>query len=80
MTEMGQIDKNDTFKDLGKDSPSPVGYKKIWVHLVNDVKHDEHHKARLVADGNLTDIPSESVYSGVIRNKLETWDTGNGNT
>ena len=27
--EMGQIDEYDIFKDLGKDSPSPVGYNKI---------------------------------------------------
>jgi hypothetical protein len=33
----------------GKD-PLPNGYKKICVHLVNDVKHDGQHKARCVAD------------------------------
>ena len=55
--EMGQIDEYDIFKDLGKDSSSPVGYNKIWVHLVYDANHDGRHKARLVSDGNLTDIP-----------------------
>ena len=30
------------------------------------MKHDGKHKARLVANGHLTDIPVESVYSGVI--------------
>jgi Reverse transcriptase (RNA-dependent DNA polymerase) len=43
-----------------------MGYKKIQVHLIFDVKHDGRHKARLVADGHLTDIPLESVCSGVV--------------
>ena len=36
------------------------------VHMVFDVKHDGRHKARLVADGHLTQTPVESVYSGVV--------------
>ena len=53
-----------------------------------DVKHDECHKARLGADGHLTNTPVESVYYGVVSlhvihllvfivdiNKMETWDT-----
>ena len=28
--------------------------------------YDGRHKARLVADGHLTDIPTESVYSAVV--------------
>ena len=31
-----------------------------------DVKHDGRHKARLVADGHLTDVPLDSVYSGLV--------------
>jgi len=62
--EMTQLDDYSTFKDVGKVIPD--GYKKIRVHLVYDVKHDGRHKARLVADGHLTDIPLESVYSGVV--------------
>jgi len=59
---------------------------------VFDVKHDGRHKACLVADGHLTDIPLESVYSGVVSlhglrivlflaelNHLETWATDIGN-
>ena len=61
---MGQLYEYDTFKDLGKHFLLPVGYKNIQVHLVYDVKHDGHQKARLVADGHLTDIKVESVYSG----------------
>ena len=30
------------------------------------MKHDGRHKARLVADGHLTDIPLNSVYAGVV--------------
>ena len=61
-TDMGQLDEYDTFKDLVKDSPLPVLYKKIRVHLVYGVKHDGHHKARSVDDGHLTDVPVEIVY------------------
>jgi Reverse transcriptase (RNA-dependent DNA polymerase) len=44
----------------------PAGFKRIRVHIEYDVKHDGRHKARLVADGHLTDIPLDSVYSGVV--------------
>ena len=53
-----------------------------------DVKHDGRHRSWLVSDGHLTDIPVESVYSGVVSlhgiqllvfiydiNKMETWAT-----
>jgi hypothetical protein len=66
--ELAQIDEYITFINKGhhtKASP-PNGFKKIRFHLVFDVKHDRRHKARLVADGNLTDIPIDSVYSGVV--------------
>ena len=54
------------FKDIGKFSPVPEGYKNIRVHMIYDVKHDGRHRARLVANGQLTDIPIDSVYSGVV--------------
>jgi Reverse transcriptase (RNA-dependent DNA polymerase) len=54
--------------------------------------HDGRHKARLEADGHLTDIPLESVYSGVASlrgfrivfflaklNHLKLWSTDIGN-
>ena len=57
-----------------------------------DIKHDGRHKARLVADGNLTEVPLSSVYSGVVSlrgirlvlflselNGLESWGTDVGN-
>jgi hypothetical protein len=66
--EMSQLAEYDTFRDLGhKDTASPpTGYKKIHTHLIYDCKHDGRHKAPMVADGHLTDIPLESVYSGVV--------------
>jgi hypothetical protein len=66
--EMSQLAEYDTFRDLGhKDTAPPLaGYKKICTHLIYDCKHDGRQKAWMVADGHLTDIPLESVYSGVI--------------
>ena len=61
-----EMSQHSTFKSLGKGSPGPNGYKKIRVHLVYDVKHNGRHKARLVAEGHLTDVPVDSVYSGVV--------------
>ena len=66
--EMTQLDEYHCFIDAGiygRDSP-PDGYKKIRAHLVFDVKHDGRHKARFVGGGHLTDVPTESVYSGVV--------------
>ena len=93
-TELKQIDEYQTFQDLGPATKTrpPEGYKRIRVHLVFDIKHDGRHKARLVADGHRTDVPLESVYSGVVTlrgfrlvlflgelNGLETWSTDVGN-
>jgi hypothetical protein len=66
--ELSQLAEFDTFRDLGhKDTASPpTGYKKIRTHLIYDCKHDGRHKAWMVADGHLTDIPLESIYSGVV--------------
>ena len=48
-------------KLIGKGLPSK-GYKKIPAHLVFDAKHDWRHKARLVSDVNLTNVPLSSVH------------------
>ena len=71
--ELVQIDEYNTFEDKGKAIlkgrdvlNAPAGHKKIRVYLVFDVKHDGRHKARLVADGHLTEEPIESVYSSVV--------------
>jgi Reverse transcriptase (RNA-dependent DNA polymerase) len=92
--ELGQIDEYVTFIDKGHHSKAspPKGFKRIRVHLVFNVKHNGRHKARLVADGHLTDVPIDSVYSGVVSlrgfrlvlllaelNGIQLWamDTGN---
>ena len=88
--ELDSVNSYDVFIDNG--SAVPADHRKIRVHLVFDVKHDGRHKARLVADGHLTDVPLESVYSGVVSlrgirilvflaelNQLETWATDIGN-
>lgn len=54
------------FKDKEKHSLPPEGFKNICVHMIFDVKHDGRHCARLVADNHLTDIPVDSLYSGVV--------------
>ena len=92
--ELVQINEYKTFTDHGHHTKCkpPEGYKKIRVHFVFDVKHDGRHKARLVADGHLTDLPLDSVYSGVVSlrgfrltlflaemNQLELWATDIGN-
>ena len=89
---MLHLDDYKTFTDCGYKGKPPDGYKRIRVHLVYAVKHDGCHKACLVADGHLTDIPLESVYSGVVSlqglhlvlflaelNGLEVWTTDIGN-
>ena len=45
---------------------SPKGHKQIRVYFVFDVKHNGRRESRLVADGNLTDAPLSSIYSGVL--------------
>ena len=65
---MGQMKEYDVFIDKGEFNPGkiPKDFKKIKVHLIFAIKHDGRHKARLVADGHLTDVPLNSVYSGVV--------------
>ena len=45
---------------------APQGCQKIKVHLVFACKHNGCHKAQLVAAGNLTPDPIDSIYSGVV--------------
>ena len=76
------------FKDIGKNGRPPAGYKPLKILTVYDVKHDGRHRARMVAAGHLTEVPVESVYSGVISlrgirlmiflaelNQMEAWGT-----
>ena len=66
--EMKQLDEYDIFIDRGEFQTSkiPEGFKKIKVQLIFVIKHDGRHKARMVADGHLTDVPFDSVYSGAV--------------
>jgi len=90
--ELASMEAYQVFKDQGYKAIPLPGYKAIRVHLIYDVKHDGRHKARLVADGHLTDIPDDSVYSSVVSlcglrillflaelNGLKVWDTDIGN-
>ena len=90
--ELAQLHEYKTFRDMGSGATIPSGYKKIRTHLIFAVKHDGRHKARMVADGHLTDVPLDSVYSGVVSlrglrlvvflaelNGLETYATDIGN-
>ena len=54
------------FKDNGKDAPTPDGHKNIRVNPTFNVKHDRHHRAMPVANGNLSDVPVESDCSGIV--------------
>jgi hypothetical protein len=82
-----------TFNNLGHKATAPSGYKKITAHLIYDCKHNGRHKDRLVAGCHLTEVPLDSVYSGVVSlrglrtlvflwelNDLHIWATDIGNT
>jgi hypothetical protein len=66
--EHGQLSNYKVFRNKGEfdEGKIPVGYRKIKVRTIFDVKHDGRLKARVAATGNLTDTPLESVYSGVV--------------
>ena len=68
--EREQINEYHVFIDKGHHTKNaaPSGFKKIRVHFIFDVKHDGRHKARLVADGHLTDIHLESRRTKQLRN------------
>ena len=87
MTELDSIDEYNTFHDVGKGT-TPKVYKKIQYHIIYAAKHDLRRKAKLVADGNITETPLTSVYSSVVSllglrlclflaelNQLEAWST-----
>ena len=70
--EMDPLNKYQVFKDHDKAkydpkskwiTKAPQGYQKIKVHLVFAYKHDGCHKVQLVAAGNLTPDPIDSIYS-----------------
>ena len=61
-----QLKYYETFNNFGNDGKPLAGYKKISAHFIYDVKHDSRHNVGYVADGHKTDIPLESIYSGVV--------------
>jgi hypothetical protein len=90
--EIAQLFEYNTFTDKGLGAPIPEGYTKIPTHFVYDIKIDGRHKARMVAGGHRTEVPIDSVYSGVVSlagirivtllaelNDMELWNTDVGN-
>jgi hypothetical protein len=90
--EIAALNSKECFKNLGKGTETPTGYKKILCHFVYDVKFDGRHKARFVAEGHGTDTPIGSIYSRVVSlegiwiftllakmNNMELWATDVGN-
>ena len=66
LLEMARLHEYRVFKDLGLGGLAPPDCLTIRVHLCFDVKHDDRHKARLVAGGHLTPVPDVSIYSTVV--------------
>ena len=54
------------FKVLDFNEKAPVGYSRLRVHMVFDIKLDLIRKARLVADEHLTPDPVGSTYADVV--------------
>jgi len=63
--ELGEINSFGVFRETTQDD-NLNDYQKIPYHLVFDVKFDGRCKARLVADGNWTEVLKEDIYSGVV--------------
>ena len=55
-------------KYKGKSAAELIGYQQIKTHIIFDIKLGENfrRKARLVADGHLTDTPASITYSSVV--------------
>jgi len=62
--EMGTIEVAFEFLEPGQ--AVPIGYQKIPLHFVFDVKLDFTRKARLVVGGHMTDPPSSITYSSLV--------------
>ena len=54
------------FKLREKGEKAPVGYTQITCHLIFDLKLNMTQKARYVAGGHLTDVPTYMTYSSVV--------------
>ena len=60
------INSRVAFKLLEKGERPPVGHTEITCHLIFDLKLDMTRKARYVAGGHLTDVPSSMTYSSIV--------------
>ena len=56
----------------GNEADIPKGYQYIDCHLIFDVKMGENfrRKARMVAGGHTTDVPTSLTYSSVVSRDL----------
>jgi len=54
------------FKFLGEDEQVPVGSQWIPFHMIFDVKCDFTRKARFIAGGHWTEVPTQLTYSSVV--------------
>ena len=63
--EIGQLFEYKVFRSIGKGAKAPRGYQTIPLRMVFDVKESLARKARMVARGDKTNPPDDSVYSGV---------------
>jgi hypothetical protein len=66
LKELAELDEYKTFLALRKGKDVLEGYKRVPYQIVFVVKYELRRKARLVAGGHRTDVPSEDVYSGVV--------------
>ena len=62
--EMGNV--KPAFQYLDSCESLPIGYSKMTVHMIFDVKLDLTHKARLVTDGHKVPEPAITTYVGVV--------------
>jgi diadenosine tetraphosphatase ApaH/serine/threonine PP2A family protein phosphatase len=54
------------FKFLEHGDPIPIGHKEIPCHIIFYIKMDFTRKARFVAGGHKTDLPTSLTYSSVV--------------
>ena len=64
--KLAQLEEFKIFRVLAAGEKLPDTYKQIPYHFVFDVKLYLRAKARLVADGNWTELINEGIYFGVV--------------
>ena len=65
-----KLHKYSIFQDKGLRPNIPGGYNRIEAHLVNDADHYGRHNILFVSDLQITDIPADSVYSGLCLSEI----------